>query len=108
LQITAQLRELLKQDSEFKWTGEYQKSFEALKETLSSTPVLVLPRFDKPFILTMDASTTGLAYILSQKDEYGREQVVSYGGRGVRPAESKWRITELEMLVVEGTKHFHT
>jgi len=108
-QITAPLRELLKEDSEFKWTGECQKSFEALKEALTTAPVLVLPRFDKPFMLTTDASTTGLAYILSQRDEYGREQVVSYGGRGVRPAESRWTITELEMLaVVEGTKHFHT
>jgi len=83
------------------------------RHSISTDPekisILVLPRFDNPFILTTDASTTGLAYILSQRDENGREQVVSYDGRGVRPTESRWTITELEMLpVVEGTKHFHT
>jgi len=107
--ITATLHDLLKQDVPFRWTQQCQKSFEELKTALTMAPVLVLSRFDRPFVLTTDASVTGLAYMLSQRDEAGKEQVVSYGGRGVRLAESRWTITALEMLVVvEGTRHFHT
>jgi len=68
-----------------------------------------VPRFDRPFILTTNSSITGLAYILTQKDKTGRQQVGSYGERRVRPAESRWTLTELEMLaVVEWAKHVHT
>ena len=87
--ITHPLRELLKNDVPFKWTSDCQIAFERLKRALTMAPVLALPRFDRPFIPTTDASITGLAYILSQKDENNREQVVCYGGRGVRSAESR-------------------
>ena len=107
--ITHPLRELLKNDVPFKWTSDSQIAFERLKTALTTAPVLALPRFDRPFILTTDSSISGLAYILSQKDENNREQVVCYGGRGVRPAESRWTITELECLaVVEGIRQYHT
>lgn len=107
--ITQPLRELLKIDVAFKWTANCQDAFEKLKTALTTAPVLVLARFDKPFVLTTDASVTGIAYILSQRDDNNKEQVVCYGGRGVRPAESRWTITELECLaVIEGIRQFHT
>jgi hypothetical protein len=60
-------------------------------------------------VLTTDASTTGIACILGQRDEQGREQAVAYGERGLRPNDTKWAITELECLaLVEGVKQFHT
>ena len=46
------------------------KAWEAmgvLKGKVQSTPVLVFPDFDKPFLLEMDASKQGLGVVLSQK-----------------------------------------
>jgi len=103
------MRELLKQDVRFKWTDDCEKAFQELKTALITAPVLVLPDFRKPFILTCDASTSGVGYILSQNEEGDREHVIFYGERGLRPNETRWGITDLELLaLVEGVKAYHT
>lgn len=108
-QITAPLRELLKKDTRFRWNEQCQESFDKLKNALISAPILALPDFSKPFVLTTDASTTGIAYILGQRDEGGREHVICYGGRGLKPNEKKWSITDLEGLaLVQGVQQYHT
>ena len=70
-----------------------------------SRPVLALPDFNRPFRLTTDASTKGIAYILSQCDEQGKEHVISYGGRGIRDSESRWAITRIEELALVEAVH---
>jgi hypothetical protein len=108
-QISAPLRALLKADAKFEWTPQCQEAFEKLKGMLINAPILKLPDFNRPFVLTTDASTSGIAYILGQRDDQGREHAVAYGGRGLRPNETKWAITELECLaLIEGVKQFHT
>ena len=42
-----------------------------LKGKVQSTPVLVFPDFDQPFLLEMDASKEGLGVVLSQKQNDG-------------------------------------
>ena len=42
-----------------------------LKRKVQSTPVLVFPDFDKPFLLETDASKEGLGVVLSQKQNDG-------------------------------------
>src|SRR5208282_5786357 len=103
------MRNLLKQDVKFKWTQDCEEAFEALKTALITAPVLVLPDIRKPFILTCDASTSGVGYILGQKDEGGGEHVICYGGRGLIPNETRRGITDLELLaLIEGVKAYHT
>jgi len=85
-----------------------EQSFQDLKTALITAPVLALPDFQRDFILSTDSSTVGISYILSQRDDQGRERVISYGGRGLRPNEAKWEISEIEGLaVVEGVKAYH-
>lgn len=103
------LRELLKKDSPFVWEERHENAFELMKEALISPPVLIYPDLNKTFTLTTDASTNGLAYILSQRDEGNREHVVAYGGRGLRGAEARYPISQMECLaIIEGVKHYHT
>ena len=100
---------MLKADVIFEWTQQCQQAFDELKRRLINAPILVLPDFRRPFVLTTDASTTGLAYILGQRDEEGREHVIAYGGRGLRPNETRWAITELECAaLIDGVKQYHT
>ena len=62
----------------FEWTTEHQEAFDALKEVLSTVPVLGYPNFTREFILEMDASLNGLGAILSQKDKDRNIHVTAY------------------------------
>ena len=42
-----------------------------LKDKIQSTPMLVFPDFDRPFLLETDASKEGLGAVLSQKQDAG-------------------------------------
>ena len=50
----------------FVWSNDCQRSFDALKQALCEAPVLAYPRFDLPFILDTDTSTTAVVAVLSQ------------------------------------------
>nr|GEV63184.1 Ty3/gypsy retrotransposon protein [Tanacetum cinerariifolium]GEV63232.1 Ty3/gypsy retrotransposon protein [Tanacetum cinerariifolium] len=56
----------LLQKNNFQWSQEAQSAFETLKQALLTAPVLVLPNFNKPFIVETDASGQGIRAILSQ------------------------------------------
>ena len=60
-----------------------------------------------PFILSTDASGTALGYILGQKGPDGKEMVVAYGGRSLKPDECKFTVSEQECLaVVDGMEAY--
>ena len=49
------LKNMIKKDSKVKWTLEANQAFEGIKTTLTQTPVLTSPRFDKDFIIFSNA-----------------------------------------------------
>uniref|UniRef100_A0A671VB87 Gypsy retrotransposon integrase-like protein 1 n=1 Tax=Sparus aurata TaxID=8175 RepID=A0A671VB87_SPAAU len=69
-----------------KWTGEHQRSFEALKSKLTTAPVLAYADFSLPFILEVDASHGGLGAVLSQEQE-GKVRPIAFASRSLRPTE---------------------
>ena len=106
--ISRPLYDLTKKDAEWIWSDECEKSFQTLKTNLITAPILAYPNPNNPYVITSDASRTGLGYILSQKDENGMERVISYSGRALRKAEKNYSITELEALsVIAAFKQFH-
>lgn len=68
------------------WTDDCAQSFQALKEKLTSAPVLAYADFSLPFILEVDASYGGLGAVLSQ-EHAGKVRPVAYASRGLRPPE---------------------
>jgi hypothetical protein len=56
--IARPMTTLLAKKVEFKWTLACQKSFETLKEKLTTSPVLILPDVHKSFSVYCDASYT--------------------------------------------------
>ena len=53
------LTKLLAHDCEFKWTNQCDISFQMLKDTLCSAPILKYPDTTKPYTLYTDASKYG-------------------------------------------------
>ena len=60
------LTKLLAHDCEFEWTKQYDISFQMLKDTLCSAPILKYPDTSKPYTLYTDASKYGWAGVLTQ------------------------------------------
>jgi hypothetical protein len=63
--IAAPLIGLLKKDT-YQWGPDTDEAFQALKRTLSTTPVLQLPSFDVPFIDDCNATGTNFGVVLHQ------------------------------------------
>ena len=63
-QISLPLTKLTRKNAPFVWTANYEKSFQELKEKLSSTPILVLPDPSGPFEVYCDAFGRGLGCVL--------------------------------------------
>jgi hypothetical protein len=62
---------------------------------------LAYPSFDKDFFLETDASIEGIGAVLSQLQEDGYSQPVSFASRALSPCERNYGITDLETLAVE-------
>ncbi|VDI35304.1 Hypothetical predicted protein [Mytilus galloprovincialis] len=107
--IVTPLTQLTQKNKKFIWTQDCQAAFETLKHSLVSAPILVFPDFDKPFVLSVDASDYAIGYVLGQLNPNTKlEHVVAYGGRSLNKNEQKWHINEKEGLALkEGIKHFN-
>ncbi|GBG85733.1 hypothetical protein CBR_g40461 [Chara braunii] len=57
---------LLRKNPPWAWTPLHEDAFRALKKAVTCAPVLHLPDFDRPFILTIDASDFVVGAVLSQ------------------------------------------
>ena len=105
--IAHSLHALTKKGVTFEWTEECQEAFQALKERLTTAPVLCYPDFGKAFILETDASIRGLGAVLAQVHEDGKAHPIAYASRSLSPSEKNYGISELETLaVVWACSHF--
>ena len=87
------------------------KAWEAmgvLKGKVQSTPVLVFPDFDKPFLLETDAFKEGLGAVLSQKQSDGWYHPIAFGSHSLTPSEKNYHSSKLEFLTLKWsvTEHF--
>ena len=97
---------LTKKEVPFDWIESCQESFVRLKELLTTSPILVLPDFQRDFMLETDASGQGLGAVLAQKQEDGLIRPIAFASRTLQPHERNYGITELESLgVVWAMKH---
>ena len=94
--IAKPLFKLLKKNVEYKWGKSENNSFEELKQRMITAPILIMPDFNKQFIIRTDASYDGIGGVLLQKDEENRERPIHYISRSLKPPELNYGITDLE------------
>jgi hypothetical protein len=103
--VAQPLYDLLKKTSTWKWTETEKQAMDQIKQALVSAPVLVMPDYSKPFIIQTDGSAQGIGAVLCQqsKDDTTGEEVerpIAYVSRSLKPAETRYAATHLEMLAV--------
>lgn len=81
------------------WTREMEEAFAKLKKGFTSAPILKHPEPSKPFIVEVDASTTGVGAILSQRfGDRPKMHPVAYFSCKLSPAERNYDMGDRELL----------
>ncbi|MGL1886778.1 MAG: reverse transcriptase domain-containing protein [Reichenbachiella sp.] len=116
--ICAPLFELTKkQQGRFQLTEEAIESFNILKEKLITAPLLTYPKLgkdDPPLTLTVDSSSIGVGFVLSQltySEEIKKhiDKPIFYGSKNFGKTNQKCGSTDLEALgVTIAVKRLHT
>lgn len=76
------------------------REFEAIKKEINALNNLTLPIYKKPFIVRTDASNIGLGAVLLQEDNSGHRKPIEWTSQKLKPAETRYRISEKEMLAI--------
>nr|GEX42785.1 reverse transcriptase domain-containing protein [Tanacetum cinerariifolium] len=100
--IARPMTRLLEKDAPFIFSPECVDAFRTLKTKLTEAPFLIAPNGDMPFELMCDASDFAIGAVLGQRqDKHFRP--IHYASKTMTEAESKYTMTEKEMLAVEFT-----
>ncbi|KAG2765815.1 hypothetical protein Pcac1_g22762 [Phytophthora cactorum] len=109
------LSQLLKKEAEWKWTAECQQAFDAVKQAfdavkqafdavkqgLTEAPILAVADQDRPFHVVCDASDFAIGCALMQHDHEGRDRVVYYQSRQLKPAERNYPVHDKELIAMK-------
>lgn len=98
-EISRPLSELTRKNVAWTWTDRHQKSFETLKRSLTTAPILQQADESKPFSIRTDASSYALGAVLVQ-GEGAEEHPVEYASRLLSKSEQNYSTTEREALAV--------
>ena len=98
--LATPLTDLERATTRFVWGPVQQTAFDTLKTELCSARVLQPPQGDKPFVVDVDASESGVGAVLTQEDAHGTMRPVMFLSRRLTPAEEKYPTHEREMLAI--------
>ena len=91
-------RDLLHENTPWKWTDEHERIFQKLKMSLTSETELTIPDTKHPFFTTVDASRIGLGAMLCQLNDQNKIKVISYNCRILNPQKQKLSTLDCELL----------
>jgi transposase InsO family protein len=107
-QNSAVLTDLLSTSKAFVWTEEHDEAFAAVKEQVMKTTMLSFPDYARPFEIYTDAAKRQLGAVIFQRnDDNSLRAPIAFFSKKMNPAQSKYTITEQELLsVVETLKTY--
>ena len=91
------LTELTKDNATWWWEEPQEIDFKTLEKSRVTAPVLHMPNFELPFVLTMDASAVPVGGVLEQDFGAGL-QPVAFESKKLSPAEMQYSAYERELL----------
>ena len=98
--IAKPLNELTWKDIPFVWEDKHEAAFNALRDLVTSEPLLRQPQLDKPFEVEVDASGFTLGGVLLQRQEDGKKHPIGYYSATLNEAQRNYDIYELELLAI--------
>ena len=87
------LTDLTKDGIAWRWEDPEERAFWELKRSLITPPVLHMPDFNRPFVVTTDASAVLVGGILEQDFGQGL-QPVAYESQKLNPVETRYSAYE--------------
>ncbi|RVW88257.1 Retrovirus-related Pol polyprotein from transposon 297 [Vitis vinifera] len=79
--------------------GFYRRSFELLKQFLTSAPIVRAPNWELPFEVMCDSSDYAIGAVLGQRED-GKPYVIYYASKSLNDAQRNYTTTEKELLAV--------
>ena len=102
--ITKGFMHLLK-DTPFIWDEQSQESFDALKKSLVSTPLLKSPDYYRDYLLYVTASEETIGMVLVQEDDELHKHVIYYLIQNLVGLELKYsHVEKLDLVVVHAVQ----
>ncbi|XP_073224841.1 uncharacterized protein [Cicer arietinum] len=93
--IAAPLTQLTRKNHIYAWTEECERSFQMMKEKLTTSPVLVFPQLEEPYEVYCNASLQGLGCVLMQN-----KQVVAYASGQLKMHEKHYPTHDMELAAI--------
>jgi cleavage and polyadenylation specificity factor subunit 1 len=89
------------------WTPEMAEAFDKTKAALANATMLVHPRPDAAFSLTVDASDVAVGAVLEQRVQEKPWEPIAFFSRQLRPPEQKYSAFDRELLALHlAVRHF--
>ena len=86
-------------DATFVWDEKCQKSFEELKQFLTTALIVRAPNWKLPFEVMCDASDLAMRAVLGQRED-GRPYVIYYASKTLNEAQRNYTTTKKELLAI--------
>ncbi|KAK3564775.1 hypothetical protein QTP86_026410 [Hemibagrus guttatus] len=84
------------------WTDQARAAFQQLKSCFTTAPILWHPDPDRPFVVEVDASSSGLRAVLSQRHgEPGKLHPCAFYSRRLTAAEANYDVGNRELLAIK-------
>ena len=89
------MTKLLQKEAKFVWSPSCEEAFQALKNFLTTAPILAQPDIDRPLDVYYDVSKMGLGCVLKQDGH-----VIAYGSRQLKKHKVNYPTHDLELTAV--------
>lgn len=98
--ITAPLRELQKKTVKFLWTNSCEKTFQKIKDLMSSTKALGYFNVKDRTLVVADASGVALGAVLIQFNSNQDPRIITFAAKSLSECEKRFSQTEKEALAL--------
>ncbi|KAG3071855.1 hypothetical protein PI125_g22646 [Phytophthora idaei] len=99
-QLLLPLSSLVKKNVVWVWQEPQRLAFNAVKLAIQQAPILRLPDFDKPFIVTTDSSHDCIEGVLAQLHD-GHDLPVAFYSKKLGVHELNWPVHEKELFTIK-------